>query len=298
MHAAPFRPIGPTSRPIRLSAAAALTAAWAASLGGCIDEATRARMAQSDSILGGLQTTPSPREAAAWATDPYDADKKARGTNLILNAPFGGAEAWVNLYRDYVKPPKPGEVTSPAVRATAARGLGLHGSPEDVPLLIPLLKDEDKSVRLDAVKALQRLHNPAAIDPLIELTRLDKEAEPDVRAGAAAALGQYAQPRVLQALIAALADDQLAVSNAALSSLRTLTGNDTLNDDRRAWLKWVADAKAPFADRRPYYYPVFQRDPVWLDYVPFVGGPVPNEQSAQPAGMPSIAGAENQRPQP
>ncbi|MCC6321982.1 MAG: HEAT repeat domain-containing protein [Phycisphaerales bacterium] len=292
MRSAPFSPTSHASRAFRAAALGAALAVAGVLLSGCIDAATRAEMAKSDSILGGFKTTPTPREAAAWATDPYDADKRARGTNLVLNSPYGGAEAWLNLYREYVKPPKPGEITSPAVRATAARGLGLHGAPEDVPLLLPLLKDADKSVRLDAIKALQRLHNRVAIDPLIELTRFDKESEPDVRAGAAAALGQYAEPRVLQALIAALADDQLAVSSAALSSLRTLTGNDLLTDDRKAWVKWLEGTREPFASRRPYYYPVFQRESVWLDYVPFVGGPVPNEQPAQPAGMPSLAGTD------
>lgn len=243
-------------------------------------------MAKSDSILGAISTQPTPRDAAAWATDTYDADKRARGVTLLANAPFGGADAYLGLYREYLKDPFPG------VRAGAARGLGMHGSPDDVPAILPLLKDPEKSVRLDAVKALQRLHNPVAIDALIDATKIDKEVEADVRAGAASALGQYATPKVLQALIAAVADDQLLVSSSALESLRTLTGNDDLTDDRKSWSKWAADTKAPFANQRPYYYPVFHRDSQWLDYVPFVGGPVPNEVTAQPAGMPSIAEAE------
>lgn len=240
-------------------------------------------MAASDSILAPVLSKPTARDAAIWATDPYDADKRARGTNMLANAPFGGADAYLAMYREYVKDAAPG------VRASAARGLGMHGSPSDVPLILPLVKDEQKAVRLDALKALQRLHNPAAIDPLIDAIRLESESEADVRAEAATALGQYAEPKVLQALIAALADDQLAVSRAALNSLQTLTGNDALTDDRKAWLKWADGRKEPFADRRPYYYPVFQRDSMLLDYIPFIGGPVPNEQSAQPAGMPSLA---------
>jgi hypothetical protein len=258
----------------------------AAAVPGCLDPATRAQMAKSDSILGAIKTQPTPRDAAAWATDPYDADKKARGTTLVLNAPFGGADAWLALYREYLTDPSPG------VRASAARGLGLHGSPEDVPLIVPMLKDKEKSVRLDAVKALQRLHNPVAIAPLIAAMDSQKEVEPDVRAEAASALGQYPENRVLGALIAALADDQLIVSNSAWSSLRTLTGNETLSDDHKSWTNWAKDTKTPFANQRPYYYPVFRRDAIWTDYIPIIGGKAPNEQTAQPAGMPAIAGNE------
>ncbi len=261
-------------------------------LPGCIDPGQRAQMARSDSILAPALSQPTVRDAAAWATDPFDPDKRARGTSILANAPFGGADAYLALYREYVKDPSPG------VRLSAARGLGMHGSPNDVALVIPLLKDAERSVRLEALKSLQRLHNPIAIDPLIEQTKIDKEAEPDVRAEAASSLGQYAQTKVLEALITALADDQLVVSKNALASLQTLTGNETLSDDRKAWQNWAKDNKTPFANRRPYFYPAFNRDSVWTDYIPIIGGPPPNEQAAQPAGMPSIAGADEPEPKP
>lgn len=255
-------------------------------LGGCgITAEQRSEMAKSDSILGPLIKQPTPRDAATWASDPYNDDKRARGTVLLANAPFGGADAYLAMYRDYVKD------TAAPVRAAAARGLGMHGKPEDVPLVTPLLKDDDKLVRLDAVKALQRLHNPAAIDPLIERTQVEKEADGDVRAAAASALGQYAQPKVLTALIATLADDQYLVTRNAYESLKTLTGNDDLPDDRKSWVRWEDSTDKPFANQRPYYYPVFERESTWTDYLPIVGGPVPNEKPAQPAGAPSLANA-------
>lgn len=253
-------------------------------LSGCIDPAQRAQMAESDSILAPLMSQPGVRDAALWASDQYDADKRARGTVLLANAPFGGADAYLSMYREYLTDPAPG------VRAAAARGLGMHGSPEDVPRIVPLLADEQRSVRLDAVKALQRLHNPAAINPLIERTKVEVETDGDIRAGAATALGQYAEPRVVQALIAALDDDQFLVTRAAHESLQTLTGNLELPDDRKLWQQWVASKPEPFANRQPYFYPVFQRDAIWTDYLPFIGGPAPNEAAAQPAGMPSVAG--------
>lgn len=249
--------------------------------GGCgITAEDRAQMARSESVLAPFLWRLSPQEAAQWAADPYDADKRARGTTMLVNAPFGGADAYLELYRKYVTDP------SPAVRASAARGLGMHGSPADVPLIVPLMKDPERSVRLDAVKALQRLHNPVAIGPLIEALDATKEPEIDVRAAAANALGQYPDGKVLQALIGALADDSLLVTHNAHEALRTLTGNDDLPDDRKAWVKWVGQTREPFAARREYRYPAFQRDTVWTDYLPIIGGPVPNEVSAAPAGMP------------
>jgi hypothetical protein len=250
----------------------------------------RAQMAEGNSILAPVLRQMSPQEAAQWASDPYDADKRARGTTMLANAPFGGADAYLELYRKYVTD------ESSAVRAAAASGLAMHGSPGDVPLVLPLLKDEEKQVRLAAVRALQRLYNPAAIPALIETVDAKKETEPDVRAAAASAMGQYADPKVLDALIATLVDDNFQVSYCAYESLRTLTGNDGLPDERKPWVNWVSGNKEPFAKQRPYYYPVFQRDHVWTDYVPFVGGPVPNEQPAQPAGAPSVASTGSESP--
>lgn len=271
----PVRRLGPL-----FAAAPALSAA----LTGCgITAEQRAQMAESNSILAPFLRDLSPREAAQWAADPYDADKRARGTTKLANAPFGGADAYLKMYRAYVTD------DSSAVRAAAALGLAMHGSPSDVPLILPLMKDPEKAVRLNAVKALQRLHNPAAVPVLMLALDPTKESEPDVRAGAASALGQYADAKVLDALIAALGDDYFQVSHSAYESLRTLTGNDQLPDERRPWVEWLAGNKEPFAHQRPYYYPVFHRDTVWTDYLPIVGGPVPNEEEAQPAGVASVS---------
>ena len=263
-------------------ARASATAALAAAVGGCLDPETRKQMAESDSLLGPLMRQPSPADAAAWASDEYDADKRARGTSLLIAAPFGGEEPYLALYRKYVKD------ESTNVRAIAVRGLGLHGNPEDVPLMTPLLSEKERTVRLEAAHALQRVHNPVAIEPLVERLDPAKEAEPAVRAECAIALAQYATNRSLQALISALADDSLAVTYNAHRSLVTLTGQDQLTDDRREWATWAADTKDPFAQRRAFVYPIFERDDRWIDYVPFITR-APNEQPASPAGMPEVS---------
>jgi HEAT repeats/PBS lyase HEAT-like repeat len=251
---------------------------------GCLDSTTKNQIAARDSILAPLFEQTTVKDAAAWASDPFDADKRARGTLLLANAPFGGAEPYVKLYREHVKD------ESPNVQAVAARGLALHGSPEDVPALVTLSKSPSPLVRLEAVRSLQRLHNPVGVPGLIERLNPDKEPEADIRAEAASGLGQYAEPRVLQALIASLSDSSLLVNTNAQASLRTLTGQDQLPSDRKAWATWVKSTASPFADRRQYVYPVFWREKRWLDYVPFMPT-VPNEIAASPVGFPDLNSA-------
>ena len=262
----------------RLAACAAIGLLALVGLSGCLSADERAEMAKEGSILAPVFKQMSPADAAAWAADPYDADKRARGMNMLANAPFGGAEAYVKMYRERLK-----DDNAP-VRAVACRALGLHGNAEDVPKIVPLTKADEVLVRLEATRALQRLHNPAAVPALVDRLNPDKESEPEIRAEAANALGQYADGSGMQALMTSLADPSLLVDRSAHASLRTLTGNDDLPADRKSWVNWVKATDKPFAGRRPYIYPVFNRDSRWLDYLPFAG-PVPNEQPATPIGF-------------
>ncbi|MFG0241219.1 MAG: HEAT repeat domain-containing protein [Phycisphaerales bacterium JB054] len=237
----------------------------------------------------------SPIEAANMAIDPWDADARAKGTMLLANGYFGGEPPYRALYLD-----RTGD-TDPNVRAAALRGLALHGQPEDVPVIVGLLDDENTRVRLEAARTLQRVHNPEAVDALIVHSRtpvlptaptgtspgsagLPGETEPIVRAEAANALGQYAEPRVIVPLISALDDRFLSVNEAARASLITLTGQD-FGLDRKAWFAWYDKTETPFAGRTAYVYPAFSRDKFFWEYIPFVPGP-PNETASTPAGFP------------
>lgn len=237
------------------------------------------------SILA-LSQPMSPEMAAQMALDPYNADDRAKGTMLLANAYFGGEDVYHRLYLERL------EDEDPNVRAAALRGLALHGQPEDVPAIVKHLADDNARVRLEAVRALQRIHNPVAIDALIVSTKqpvpASKErtgdSEPDIRAAAAIALGQYADPRVVLPLIEAMDDPYLSVNLAAQQSLHTLTGED-FGLDRNAWVRWYDKTKNVFANRQPYVYPVFERDRKFWEYIPFVPQP-PNESAGPPAGMP------------
>ncbi|HYE03461.1 MAG TPA: HEAT repeat domain-containing protein [Phycisphaerales bacterium] len=257
----------------------AVALAGVAGLGACEG---RQRAAESESILAFLPSQPTPAQAAAWFFDPYDPDKRFRGTVLLANAPFGGEPAYLNGYVDHL------DDADSSVRAAAAFALGMHGGPEHAPLIAPLLADPDRLVRLNAARALQRLHNPEAIPALVE--RLDpvKEPEGDIRAEAAGALGQYAQTRVVYALIGALADERFAVTRRASDSLGTLTGQ-SFGDDRHAWSRWMATTRDPFARRTAYIYPVYSRKKTLLEHVPLWPDP-PNEQASTPAGMTPVPG--------
>lgn len=269
----------------RRSVSGALALACAAVLLGC-----EAAPMETESVFQAIAPAPpSPADAAAWMFDPYDADKRFRGTVLLANAPFGGESVYLQGYRAHLAD------SDASVRAAAAFALGRHGSPEDVPLVAPLTRDTDRLVRLNAVRALQRLHNPEAIPWLlervqfVEVTRQGQrgfEDDPDVRAEAAYALGQYAEARVLDGLIAALRDPRLTVTRSAAEALHTLTGRD-FGDDRRAWFQWKETAEDPFAGRLVYKYPVFSRDRALVEWLPF-WTPPPNEEPGTPAGMPAI----------
>lgn len=252
------------------------------------DKQAADRAGASGSVLAFL-SPPTPAEAARWAIDPYDANKRMAGMNLLANAPFGGDPVYTKVYRMALgAPPAEAPDSDRGVRAVAARALSLHGQPSDVDLIVPLLANEDYRVRAEGARALQRLHHPNAIAPLIKATSIDREDSADVRAEAACALGQYAEPRVLQALLAALGDDSLLVNRNASKSLSTLTGQD-LGDDGAAWLAWSDSTKSPFAGRREYVYPYFSRDKVWYEYIPLLPEP-PNEQPGTPAGMAPLGG--------
>lgn len=259
-------------------------------LSGCQSDGLK-KAAQSDSLLA-IFTTSSPLEAARAMVDPYDPDKRLRGTAMIAAAPFGGEDVYVKIYVDHIQ-----NDSDMGVRAVSARALGLHGKPEHALLIAPLLKSDDRNVRLEAVRALQRLHNPAVVEAIIEASQVQRSAanakrgEIDmlVRSEACTALGQYAEVRVLNALVDAVDDDSLVVNKAARASLKTLTGQD-FGDERKPWVNWLTNNQTPFAGGTPYVYPAFNRDRFWYEYVPFVPPP-PNEEAANPAGYVSASPA-------
>ena len=211
----------------------------------------------------------TPTQAASDALDPYNADLRREGVVLLSNAPFGGADVYLDMYRNYVE-----YETDPLVRAASITALGRHGTPEDAVLIAPWMSPEvtkSENVRWVAAKALQRLHNPEVVEPLITVLMKSADSVGETKAAAAVALGQYPEDRVFQSLLVALDDRRLSVNVDAAQSLSTLTGQ-SFGMDRIAWQRWydgLSDKSKLFAGQQDYFFPTYDRDKLWFEYITF-----------------------------
>jgi len=194
---------------------------------------------------------PTPAQEARNVFNVYDPDIRRRALNNLSASPFGGEGPYVRLYRLLIDDP------DPTVRAAAVKALGLHGEAKDVALVAIRLNDEADMVRWEASKALQKIHNPTAIKPLIN--SLANDSDPDVRMASAGALAQYPTPKVYSSLVSALDDTRHGVVLAAAKSLATLTGTD-LGIAGNSWLTFRDKQGANlFANQQVY---------TWQPYTP------------------------------
>lgn len=258
-------------------------AALAAAAGGCQLNLRPGAATLTEALM---EPGSTPLEQTQMATNPYDANERYLGTLGLANQDFASEPVYIRLFETNIRD------ADPMVRSAAIRGLANHGEPRHVAMIVPSLADANPLVRAEAARSLQRLHHEDAVAPLIAAVRepdvqtrtVEAEPEAHIRAEAATALGQYAEHRVLRALIAALDDSDLAVNRAAQASLRTLTGQD-FGIDRVLWQAWESSAEDPFAGRQLYTYPAYSRRQRVYEYIPLVPKP-PNERPGPPAGMP------------
>lgn len=232
-----------------------------------------------DSVFNNIFNT-TQVNPAELARDPYDPDARYRGTVRLAVQLAEPDDRILEIFRINLRDPEA------SVRAAAARGLATHGVAADGALLAEALNDPEPIVRRAAAMGLQRIHEPAAADRLLEL--IDPMSEPDqgVRIEAAVALGQYAQSDVVAGLVASLRSDteqSLGVHAAVVRSLTLLTGQD-YGLDFIAWQRWIDENRNWFADQQPYTYPVFSRSRRWFEYLPWMPLP-PNEQTSTPVGL-------------
>ncbi len=240
------------SRHSHVVATGALALALAAAAGGGCSSGGDTDGGLMGGLLEGL-TPPTPGEAARQAFNTYDADERRNALALLASSSFGGEPPYLRTYRLLIDDP------DATVRAAAIKALGMHGTVEDAPMLAQRLKDDAPFVRWEAAKALQRVHNPAVAQSLMDALRSDQDA--DVRMAAAEALGQYARPAVYDTLVGALTDTNYGVVNAANRSLRTLTGYDG-DADPVVWLAWGRLRRGElFANQRRYEYRDYQKPP-------------------------------------
>ncbi len=220
---------------------------------------------------------PSPAEAGRWAVDDSDPENQRRGVLLLGNAGFGGEPVYVNLYRLYIE-----ENSDPVVKATAIQALARHANPDDAVLVAKQLDSKVEQIRVAAAKGLQRIHNPKIAD-LIWKKMINEDEVPAVRVELAIALGQYPTRDVFEALCSALDDRELAVNLAAANSLRLLTGAD-FGLEAPLWRSWADATPNPLRQDVPFYYPTFERELGFGDYLLFWMIPT-FEQPGVPAGM-------------
>ncbi|MEQ9095526.1 MAG: HEAT repeat domain-containing protein [Phycisphaerales bacterium] len=245
-------------------------------MGGC--QGTGVQFGE-DSIVNKIFAT-TQVNPAELARDPYDPDARYRGTVRLTMELLEPDERILAIFRDNLQD------EYAAVRAAAARGLGIHGVAADGALLARALDDPEPMVRRAAAIGLQRIHEPSATGRLLEL--IDPENEPDqnVRVEAAIALGQYPQSDVVTGLLTSLRSDteqSLAVHAAVVRSLELLTGQD-FGLDFIAWQRWIDQNGSWFADQQTYVYPVFTRSRAWWEYLPWMPLP-PTETSSTPVGL-------------
>ncbi len=214
--------------------------------------------------MGEVIAPPSPQEAAQWAVDTTDTENMRRGIVLLGTSSFGGVDAYVQLYRFYVK-----DMKDPLVQAAAISALSRFGQPEDAVLIAERLVSPFPHVRLAAALGLQRIHNPIVAEMMWRKMQDESEAQ-ETRVELAVGLGQYPQDASFQALVTALDHTELTVNLAALDSLRMMTGQD-FGIDRMRWLGWYTTAPVGqrFVAQNVYLFPTYQRHRGFWDYVVF-----------------------------
>ncbi len=226
----------------------------------------------------------TPTRAAVMALDQHNSDDRRQGVTLLANSPFGGAPDYLALYRDYIASDR-----DPLVRAAAIKALARFGDPMDALIIAPWLDyEESKSmqVRRAAATALQRLHNPSVVLPLLRSLNNQNE-ESQVRNAVAIALGQYPQHQVFNGLVDGLRSNDLLINLSSAQSLHVLTGQ-VFGTDWDAWYEWSALTtdlgQDLFAFKSDYEYPTYQHLDRWWDNLIFWEYRI-NERPDSPAGL-------------
>lgn len=167
--------------------------------------------------------------------------------------------------------------SDPQTRCVAIRALGRSRDPRAVDTCIKIInsadyppadvRPPDAVARWDATDVLAVFALEGKLDAAqrgvvrdILLDRLANDRERHVRVAAAYGLGAYRERGVLEALIAALRDEDFAVAGACETSLVALTG-ETHACNAREWEAWLKSSggdpfaragQVPESRRKPY----------------------------------------------
>lgn len=171
-----------------------------------------------------------------FATDNPDTQREAIA--WMSRQKWGHEKPYMDAYRLAEHSP------SPLVRGQAMLALGTSGQPSVAPDLQRGLTDPSQFVRLCAAMAATYVTNPVLIPDLI--TRLQKDSNSQVRIYAAEALKPYKSRLVIETLIDALDDRNVAIVQAAWNDLTTLT-DQKFPQHSGPWLQWLQAHRSEFS---------------------------------------------------
>jgi HEAT repeat protein len=129
--------------------------------------------------------------------------------------------------------------TDPVIRDSVATALGESANPAATDILIGLLADADLEVVLSAIDGLASRHDPAVRRILLDLVADEQQGE-EVRAAAAAALGQHKD--VEDDLLLAFEDSQDTLAAGVLRGL----ARQSFAHSEALFRKLLADPETPF----------------------------------------------------
>ncbi|HTW93660.1 MAG TPA: HEAT repeat domain-containing protein [Tepidisphaeraceae bacterium] len=182
----------------------------------------------------------NPSRAARAALDSSSADSRRWGIFRLGDESYfrqGAAERKLLAYDASTD-------SDFTVRAAAIRVLNRARARGHTDLFLAALHDDEPLVRLEAVKALANIPDPAAEPDLVN-TLQDENEDTDVRIAAADALRCYRTEDAAHALIAVLNDDDFSVAWQARQSLILMTAHD-FRYDESAWLDYFTGTGQPF----------------------------------------------------
>ena len=156
---------------------------------------------------------------------------------LGQRASRGDAEQASEIARQLALELRPDQPT--AIRSAIIRTLGRINSPAAVTGLRTGIQDPEPMLRSEACRSLARIDAPAAMDLLVET--LARDTDTDVRLAAVRGLGEYRNPKALEALGGALDDRDPAVQYLAMQSMERVTGQKAGYDVRQ----WKEVARNP-----------------------------------------------------
>ncbi len=145
---------------------------------------------------------------------------------------------WVSNLDDVLK-----KETSPSLRREAVLTLAVVSKRSDaLRTIVPIARDENESVRLAVVHALEKNNTPDSTTTLLSLAQSDRSN--NVRLTATKSLGQHKTNEVRQFLASKLEDRSTAMQYSASLALKEQTGKN-YGGDVEAWKQYLKGDEVP-----------------------------------------------------